>query len=290
MKTIHSAVLIVLLISTINAQNFDNHKVLTGNLLSDAKILSAGFIEPNNPQISLPVESKKSPILAGVLSFLVPGAGEIYTEEYLKAGIFLAIEAAVITTAVIYDKKGNDKTIEFQNYADKNWSVNRYAEWTINSLQNPESIIYDQNFNPLDYSVFNTDGSVNWSELNRLERSIGRGYSHSLPPYGEQQYYELIGKYPQYSAGWNDFNSNDYHDASPNFLFYAGERGKANDLYNIASKAVIGIYINHFLSTLDAVWSATRFNKNIAVKVRLENLQLTDHSEFIPTFYLTYSF
>ncbi len=89
-----------------------------------------------NPQFSVALENKKSPILAGVLSLLVPGAGEIYSEEYLKAGIFLAIEAAVITTAVIYDNKGDDKTTEFQNYADDyksdkvtghNWSVVNYA-------------------------------------------------------------------------------------------------------------------------------------------------------------------
>ena len=290
MKTINLALLIILFVSSIKAQHFNQQKYFTGNLNTDAKQMLSDYKEPNNPQFSFSQENKKSPVLAGVLSLLIPGAGEVYTEEYLKAGIFIAIEAAVITTAVIYDKKGNDKTIEFQNYADENWSVNRYAHWTIDNLQNPESIIYNQNFNPLDYSVFNTDESVNWSELNRLERSIGRGYSHSLPPYGDQQYYELIGKYPQYSAGWNDFNSLDYHDSSPNFLFYAGERGKANDLYNIASKAVIGIYINHFLSALDAVWSATTYNKNLAVKVRLENLQLTDQTEFIPTLYLTYSF
>ena len=29
--------------------------------------------------------------------------------------------------------------------------------------------------------------------------------SHNLPPHGDQQYYELIGKYHQYSSGWNDF-------------------------------------------------------------------------------------
>ncbi|MCK7524858.1 MAG: hypothetical protein MZV64_48260 [Ignavibacteriales bacterium] len=53
----------------------------------------------------------------------------------MKAGIFLAIEAAVVTTAIVYDGKGDDKTIEFQNYADDytnpdhNWSVVKYAEW-----------------------------------------------------------------------------------------------------------------------------------------------------------------
>ncbi len=61
--------------------------------------------------------------------------------------------------------------------------------------------------------------------------------------------------------------------------------GEANDFYSIASTAVIGIYVNHFLSALDAVWSAAQFNKDLAVKVRLENLQLTDRTEFYPTIY-----
>ncbi|MDP2362170.1 MAG: hypothetical protein Q8M94_00220, partial [Ignavibacteria bacterium] len=65
---------------------------------------------------------------------------------------------------------------------------------------------------------------------------------------------------------------------------------KPDHIYRVASTAVIGIYINHFLSALDAVWSATRFNKDLAVKVRLENIQFTNHAEFIPTLYLTYSF
>ena len=285
MKTIHSVLFIILFISSLSAQNFNEQKYFTGSLSADARLMLNNFKEPNNPQFSLAVQNKKSPILAGVFSLLIPGAGEIYNEEYLKAGIFLAIEAAVITTAVIYDGKGDDKTIEFQNYADENWSVNRYAQWTLDHLP-----ILNASLNAADFNVFNNDGSVKWSELNRLESSIGFGYSHRLPIYGEQQYFELIGKYPQYSAGWNDFSSEDYHDSSPNFLFYAGMRGDANDLYSVAKTAVIGIYVNHFLSALDAVWSATRFNKDLAVKVRLENLQLANHAEFIPTLYLKYTF
>ena len=289
MKTIHLSLWIILFISTLNAQNFSDQKILTGNLSADAKLMLNDFEQPVIPQISLSVENKKSPMLAGVLSLLIPGAGEIYTEQYLKAGIFVAIEAAVITTAVVYDGKGNDKTTEFQNYADDyknpdhNWSVVKYAEW-LNEYEIPTgdpkiSINPDENLPPWQ--------RVNWAELNAVETG-----SHHLPAHGEQQYYELIGKYPQYSPGWNDFNSNDpdYHNVSPNMLFYSGERGKANDFYSVAKTAVIGIYINHFLSALDGVWSATRFNKDLAVKVRLENIQFTNHAEFIPTLYLTYSF
>lgn len=171
---------------------------------------------------------------------LIPGAGEIYSEEYLKAGIFLAIEAAVITTAVIYDGKGDDKTTEFQNYADDyqnpehNWSVVRYAEW-LNQYEGASiSINSDESLPPWE--------RVSWAEVNAAETG-----SHKLPRHGEQQYYELIGKYHQYSSGWNDFSGAGNKDQiSPNFTFYSGMRGEANDFYSTASTAVIGIYVNHF--------------------------------------------
>ncbi|MBK7629653.1 MAG: hypothetical protein IPJ23_02845 [Ignavibacteriales bacterium] len=284
MKTLQVLLLISFFSSFILSQT-DDKILLSGNLSLDSRIVLNSYIYRNTPQFSFPAQNKKSPVLAGVLSLLVPGSGEIYSEEYLKAGIFLALEAAVITTAVIYDGKGDDKTIEFQTYADENWSVNRYAQWTLDHLP-----ILNASLNAADYNVYNNDGSVNWSELNRLERAIGRGYSHSLPAYGEQQYFELIGKYPQYSGGWNDFNSEDYHDVSQKFLYYSGLRGDANDLYSVASTAVIGIYINHFLSALDAVWSTAQFNKDLAVKVRLENTQFANHAEFYPKLYLTYTF
>lgn len=256
----------------------------TGNLNTDAKQILLNYNETSLPQINLQSENKKSPFLAGILSLLVPGAGEIYSEEYLKAGIFIAIEAAVITTAVIYDGKGDDKTTEFQNYADAytnpdhNWSVVRYAEW-LNQYENASiQINPDESLPPWE--------RVNWTELNAAEKG-----SHKLPRHGEQQYYELIGKYHQYSSGWNDFTGGGNKDQiSPNFIFYSGMRGEANDFYSVASTAVIGIYVNHFLSALDAVWSATQFNKDLAVKVRLDNIQLTDRAVFYPKVTFTYNF
>jgi hypothetical protein len=282
------SLLIVVIISSLTLSQTDNNKlVMSGNLSTDAKTIMINYFEPDIPQFSFPASNKKSPVLAGALSLLVPGAGEIYAEEYLKAGIFIALEAAVITTAVIYDNKGDTKTNEFQDYADDYksdpatghyWSVIKYAQWLIDNKQADPNIIIsnDPNLPPWE--------QVNWSLLNDAENG------HRLPSHGEQQYYELIGKYPQYSPGWNDFNSNDYHDVSSNFLFYSTLRGDANDLYAVASTAVIGIYINHFLSALDAVWSTSQYNKDLAVKFRLENLQFTDHAEFYPKVYLTYTF
>ena len=289
MKTIYATVFIILFASALNAQDFCVQKILTGNLSADAKLLLEDYEQADTPQLAFNLENRKTPILAGVLSLLVPGAGEIYTEEYLKAGIFIAIEAAVISTAVIYDGKGDDKTTEFQNYADdyKNpehhWSVVKYAKWLVAYEGADENLLLPNGENP-DLPPWE---QVDWAELNAVETG-----SHHLPSHGEQQYYELIGKYHQYSSGWNDFPENEPNKdlISPNFLFYAGMRGDANDFYSVAKTAVIGIYVNHFLSALDAVWSAVSFNKDLAVKVRLENIQLTNRAEFIPTVYMTYNF
>lgn len=286
--------LFLIIIFIINADSFGQENISftqTGNLSFDAKQVLESYKESNLPQIVLQNENKKSPFLAGILSLLVPGTGEIYSEEYLKAGIFIALEAAVITTAVIYDGKGDDKTTEFQNYADAynnpnhNWSVVKYAQWLVQYEHNNDQDL-------LNRIIISSDETlppwqrVNWAELNAAEKG-----SHKLPRHGEQQYYELIGKYHQYSSGWNDFTGGGNKDQiSPNFIFYSGMRGEANDFYSVASTAVIGIYVNHFLSALDAVWSATQFNRDLAVKFRLDNIQLTDRAIFYPKVILTYNF
>ena len=289
MKTIKFLILISFITSISFPQTGEDKVILSGNLSADSKIILNNYTEPVTSQFMYSQENKKSPILAGVMSLLIPGSGEIYVGEYLKAGIFLAIEAAVVTTAVVYDNKGDNKTIEFQNYADDytnpdhNWNVVKYADWLISEGADPN--IRKDNLDWDDTSLPPWE-RVNWDLLNAAETG-----SHKLPPHGEQQYYELIGKYHQYSNGWNDFPIGGNKDeVSPNLTYYSGMRGDANDYYSVASTAVIGIYVNHFLSALDAVWSATQFNKDLAIKVRLENIQLANRTEFYPKIYFTYSF
>ncbi len=118
-------------VKTENSSNM----ILSGNLKLDNK-LSFDAVEKEikvlkyDPQF----KDRKSPWLGALFSLILPGAGEVYAGSYWKAGIFAALEAAVITTAVIYDKKGNDATDAFEKFADNvtgttGWSAVRYAEW-----------------------------------------------------------------------------------------------------------------------------------------------------------------
>ena len=278
-----SAIIISFVLTTTSfSQNVISKKLeLTGNLYTDSKIIQNNFnvISANPMADDLP--GKKSPVLSGVLSMILPGAGQVYNEDWWIAGIFVAVEAALITTAVVYDNKGDDQTASFQTFADQNWSVVQYAEWLAQYEGADLSKIIisnDESLPPWE--------RVNWAELNAAEKG-----SHNLPPHGEQQYYELIGKYHQYSGGWNDFTGGANNSlVSPNFTYYAGERGKANDYYNTASTAIVGIYINHILSAAEAVWGATRFNKDIAVNLRVETYNVAGGLELVPTLKFRYSF
>lgn len=268
-----------ILVSFAAAQPGDS--LLSGNLQADSRYLLSQLESKQHPVVLLQVQNKKSPFLAGLFSLVIPGAGEFYTGDYWKTAIFVALEAALITTAVVYDNKGDNKTDEFQQYADDyknpahNWSVVKYSQWIIDNRLDgvdPGIIISDDESLP-------PWERVDWAVLNQYENG-----THKLPLHGEQQYYELIGKYPQFTPGWNDFQvGQNILEFPPNFKTYSSMRGKANDYYNVADKAVIGIYINHFLSMLDAVWSAVQFNKDLTVKFRFEEINYTLNNERVPT-------
>jgi hypothetical protein len=288
MKSLILFALIILLSSPVFSQETSESSIeLTGSLYADSRIILHTYTQKNQTPMLDELPGQKSPVLAGVLSAILPGAGQIYTQDWWIAGIFVAVEAALITTAVVYDNKGDDQTEYFESYADDytndmhNWSVVRYAEWMAEY----------QGADLNEIMIPGTEGlppwqRVYWDKLNAAEKG-----SHKLPPHGEQQYYELIGKYHQYAGGWNDYTGGaNNSQISPNFTYYSGQRGIANDYYNTSSTAIIGVYINHILSAAEAVWGATRFNKNLAVNFRVEPFNFASGTELVPTLKVKFGF
>jgi len=284
----------IILLKISNAQELQPQN-LTGSLYIDSNNLAYNLPKTKIAEMNLDVPQKKSQLLAGVLSGILPGAGEFYAERYLKAGILFVVEAAAITTAIIYNNKGNSQTQSFQNYANLHWSVTKYAEWTLNHVQNINPNVDASNYN--DVLIKDNNGNVtgvNWSRLNDLEYALSGGYSHMLPHFGEQQYYELIGKYPQYSHGWDTavMSDADYHTITPQMIDYAHKRAVANDYYATSKTGIIIIYVNHFFSIFDAVWSVNNYNKSLAVNFRFQNgnQNYTDKLDLIPTLNFSYNF
>lgn len=279
-----------LIASTASAQLKHEEIQLTGSLAYDAKLINS--IESYDVQEQLYLEKKKSPFLAGLMSAALPGAGEIYAGNYWKAALFAAVEAACIATNIIYSKKADEKTEEFKRFANSNWSVVRYAEWLNNyagSLPGGEDapkIAIDPDESKAPWQ------RVKFSEVNDVEEEINT-FSHKLVPYGEQQYYELIGKYHQYNHGWADSNPGTaeyYTNLSPMFHQYAEMHIEPDKIYQIASTAVVIMVTNHVLSALDAAWSTSRYNKGLKASIGLQEKNHLGRIIYYPEFSVKVSF
>jgi hypothetical protein len=314
MKSLAVALLTVLLFSSLRAGEGTSSVVLqpasaagglTGNLQVDF-FGQQQRAEAQLMQSEVPDDAtrRKSPWLAAGLSLLVPGAGEFYAENYWKAAAFLAIDIAAWSLAHSFDKKGDRQTDFFQNYANRNWSPGKYAKFALETYVPPAEWV---NYNGLLASNWESrppSEQVNWVMLNALERHIsgtanGRYFSHTLPPYGDQQYFELIGKYQQFYQGWNDADPSlvTYDQISAkinsdytNFKYYAGERGKANDFYTTATTYVTVAIVNHVLSAVDAAWTASSYNRHLSASMRIQTIPTRFGFVGVPVARLEYSF
>jgi len=255
-----------------------------GNTYRDFKMNTYAL---NNTLQDTP-KKKKSVAIGVILSALIPGAGEFYGENYLKAGIFFGVELLAWGTFIYFTKKGDNKTDEFEQFADENWDIRRYAQWLVDE------------WDATGVDPQEPNREVLRAQVNAFEATE---FSHQLPDFGTQQYYELIGKYQPYVAGWRDAYANGVwlitqqnvqSYQTPMFKDYSIDRGDANDLYNYAKVGPITAILNHILSAADAAWTISTYNKKIKVETgfRMGNYisPYTYKLEMQPTFNMRISF
>ncbi|MCX7984773.1 MAG: DUF5683 domain-containing protein [Bacteroidetes bacterium] len=255
-----------------------NNYYISGSLKNDlCANRESYYINYNTAMEQSTVKQKYSPLKAALFSAVIPGAGQFYTKSYFQSALFFSAEVLFWILYVQYNRKGYIQTENFERFADEHWSVLRYTRWieTFYPAQFDPSVILGNPSN----DVHNPWEYINWSKLNEVEDKISQlatqgqvtGFTHRLPQRPEQQYYELIGKYSQYGSGWDDasyFTPSDVltSNVSPRFRSYSQMRGRANDLYAVATTATYLIVANHIANALEAAWNAARINKKLVTK------------------------
>lgn len=163
-------------------------------------------------------DSIKSPLKAALLSGILPGAGQWYAGNKLKALGFVAAEVSFWFGNNFYDSQGQDIQDEFIGYADLYWNPPDYFAWT------------------------NSPGI-----------DVEAQYSHTLPGTKTQQYYEMVGKYDQFLAGWQD--SNGAPNQSPMRLHYMNLQHNSNVMYKRAERFAQMLVVNRLASAVEAAFS-----------------------------------
>ncbi|MDR0331192.1 MAG: DUF5683 domain-containing protein [Chitinispirillales bacterium] len=85
----------------------------------------------------------KSPRVAMLLSLLVPGLGQAYSRNYVKAGAFGAAEAAAIGVAVYFNSVANAKKREAYKFADARFDVDQLKRYDARLRQEFDNLVRD---------------------------------------------------------------------------------------------------------------------------------------------------
>ena len=224
---------------------------------------------------------EKSVMRAALYSAVIPGTGQYYAGSIWKAALFAGIEIAGWTVYFVNTSKGDNQETQMEAYADDHWSEQKYWSYLYHKgkdagLIDPDTYLVDEN-----NIIINYDANV-VNSLRYLEE--GLGHTHRLPETKTQQYYEMIVKYlTQFGNAWEDANFIDYYYGNTDkmtaqMFTYRDMRNDMNQYYDVASMATNVILINHVLSALDAAWTASRYNREITMKIRVYNKRYFDEN------------
>jgi hypothetical protein len=266
--------------------------LVTGYLQADVLYRYGTSIWLSESRIdSRELTKSRSVALAAGLSAVIPGAGQAYNKSWIRMVAGAGLEAALITGYFVWRNRGHKGEDEFMDYAHAYWSPLRYAEWlngytgyggpdvpyptiTEEQLRSPETWTPAQ-----EGEVRAFFAAIRAAEEQAYHIETGAAFSHVLPYFGEQQYYELIGKYFQFAPGWSDYNgANDPEQTGPNgekvnvpadsrFFEYDDIHEHANNLLRRASRVSGALIVNHFLAAIDAAVTAKLHNDRISSRV-----------------------
>ena len=214
----------------------------------------------------------KSSKRAFFLSALVPGLGEWYAGSKKRGLIFFGAEAALVGMWVAWKGKGNDLEEEFRAVADEHWDPLNYLAWRGSTISNNSSITHAL---PCSSEVVEVYIPARNEWMQQQTSGLGSAAFGGCAPSQIQQYYELIGKYDQFVAGWTDLVDCHTGNVTEGTCFpgnaavptavdsvekfdserrhrYENQRDESNRFLKRASTISGIILINHVISAIDA--------------------------------------
>lgn len=239
----------------------------------------------------LNAKSKPTLLKPMLASFAIPGLGQYLNKSpWWKTALFAGVEVAGIAGYIVWTNKADDITREFENWADAHWDMKRWVNDSAILLSDIQANGYpnvnDVRIDGSHHITIIINGKYESSEI--LLENLNIEYVELR----DWDFYEGIGKYDQFVAGWDDARSNweivqksikDGKDElivmTPNKQHYLNLRNDSNILYKNAKFAISALLFNHIFSALDALWSANK-NKELSYKL---DVSIGSESNYIIT-------
>jgi hypothetical protein len=221
------------------------------------------FTSYENSEVHVSTGKFNKKTLSIIASLLLPGSGQIIQQAPIwKSALFLGIESLALYELWYGRKQAEDLRNKYESFADQKWDISRWARTSQLLLGDIRSSgyteVYDVTVIGSHHLLLEIDG-----------RFISSDTLHYFPELGatvvrNRDFYENIGKYDQFVAGWDDAlsdwyivekNVGDYVEIiiqTPHRNSYLNQRKDSNDLLNRANFAITTIIFNHVFSAIDA--------------------------------------
>ncbi|NQV29551.1 MAG: hypothetical protein HQ508_01570 [Candidatus Marinimicrobia bacterium] len=173
-----------------------------------------------------------------IKSLIIPGWGQWDNGNKVRAVAYLTAEIAGIYTYNYKYSAGVDKEVEFKIYGDEYWY---FGDWS-----------------PTNAPIGQCGSNLHTHNMPLLQNGVGEyrldGNGYYMPV-KDHHFYENIGKYPEFSCGWDDFFTGYDEDESTHKAFYISMRTLSNKLYRDAQITGTLIMLNHLVSAFDAAFA-----------------------------------
>ena len=218
-----------------------------------------------------------------MMSLIVPGLGQLYNKEPIwKPSLFIGSEILSLASILYANKKADEIRMNYQEFADNNWSLQNWWNFTQSGpsvIENNGMYFTDNKLKAMRsyigthhltihltgdlFNLFNTEFLTSDS-LALISNYLG---SEDVSMVKDRHYYENIGKYDQFVGGWSDVSTDWYWEEkdvgdsveivikTPNKQDYLDKRYQANQWLSFAKFSVSAMMFNHVLSGLEAVWA-----------------------------------
>ncbi len=221
-------------------------------------------------QVPQKIKSKSIPLGIG-LSTVLPGAGQLYNGNTAAGIIYLALEAVYIGGTIYFNQQGSLGIEAYEDYADVHWHVDDWLD------------IYDPAVDPTTHRATVYIDNQHYSPENETDYAammvdIQDGYT-TMSIMKDYHFYENIGKYQQFKQGWDDWYPGSEVPGDPlngiigrysdNQYDYAGMRREANKLLDFGTYFGTAIFLNHFMSAIDAGFRIKKGNGNQDILITL---------------------
>ncbi len=200
----------------------------------------------------------KSVKKAALLSLLMPGAGEVYTERHKKAIFFMSTEVVILMSYAYMSSEVDNAIDSYKMYAEQ------YANSDFNESDDYFQIMHDN----YSFDEYNAD-------IERRARNYYLLYKNDPSEYQKYLDANLMAENTRWE--WEDKGK---------WIEYREMRKDKQNLKIMANFLVAASLLNRVVSTIDAVASAKRFNASqsrtsrIYVKPDLKKRGIRLHYEF----------